>query len=303
MTGSLRGNRWLQFSLRTFLLLVLLAGVLLAWFGKRLQQAQEQQEVAKAIMTLGGHVYYDYQFDESGDLKDQAHPQVPAWLRRLIGDDFFGVITEVTLTNGGVERLAAVPSLRRLDLFYPVTDADLKSLQRIPQLRVLSICETQVTGQRLQALRDALPPDCQIRHLTKHDYPARRNLTVIDCYEAQRRIVDQSVRDFVNALEAEGYLVNDRTEGGLGSGEWTRIVRLSASREGTAPLLCYVEVVGSVSHSAAGEPTFLANRPMEISRGGKELDDRFITLLKADLSKQGWPFVEDFRCSFPYGAW
>ena len=51
-------RRWLQFSLRTMLVLVLIFGAGLGWFAREVQKARAQREAAKAIEKLGGGVVW-----------------------------------------------------------------------------------------------------------------------------------------------------------------------------------------------------------------------------------------------------
>lgn len=80
-------HRWLQFSLRTFLIAVTVFG---AWLGQCIHRAEKQKRAVAAVQKLGGKVFYAHQagpnltsFDTSKDLN------VPGWLRQLAGDDFF----------------------------------------------------------------------------------------------------------------------------------------------------------------------------------------------------------------------
>ena len=49
-------RRWLQFSLRTLMVLMLVLGCGLSWLAREVQQARAQREAAKAIGKLGGRV-------------------------------------------------------------------------------------------------------------------------------------------------------------------------------------------------------------------------------------------------------
>lgn len=109
------GRRWLQFSLRGFLV-VLTTGCL--WLGWKVERAREQREAVAAIKELGGTVYYDWEIDTGGK------PRGPAWLRRLIGDEHFQKVQMVnlcpapTLGQGDIGRLAQY--LRRLPRPYSI---------------------------------------------------------------------------------------------------------------------------------------------------------------------------------------
>ena len=78
-------RRWYQFTIRGLLLLtLLLVSIVLSWFCVRLRQAQSQREAVQAIQEAGGSVNYDYEV-----FRAPPTPPGPAWLRNLLGDDFF----------------------------------------------------------------------------------------------------------------------------------------------------------------------------------------------------------------------
>jgi hypothetical protein len=73
-------RRWLQFSLRTLLVLTLLFALFMGWVASKLNTLRRQQRAAEAIMALGGSVQYRYQFDPAniaawmGVLSEQNPP-------------------------------------------------------------------------------------------------------------------------------------------------------------------------------------------------------------------------------------
>lgn len=84
------GRRRLQFSLRTFLIILT---VLAVWLGNAVNRAREQREVVKAIEALGGTVQYNWQTHYTIRLKlDEFHHRFysdaerPAWIRDLFQD-------------------------------------------------------------------------------------------------------------------------------------------------------------------------------------------------------------------------
>ena len=113
-------NRYLTFSLRTlFLALTALA----VWLGVVVNRAREQREAVKAIEALGGYVIYDWQLQPSPDggsaMKPDAKPTAPAWIRRVIGDDFFQEAKWAGLQNSShgpkdSHVLQALPHFQRL---------------------------------------------------------------------------------------------------------------------------------------------------------------------------------------------
>ncbi len=82
-------RRWHQFTLRTLLIVVTLAGCGLGWLGVKVREARVQAAAVAAILKQGGFVFYDYQFDAHDVSIEDAAPPVPNWLRSAMGGDFF----------------------------------------------------------------------------------------------------------------------------------------------------------------------------------------------------------------------
>lgn len=149
------GRTWLQFSLRGFLV-VLTTGCL--WLGWQVERAREQQQAVKAIEASGGEVTYDWsEFKQAGASPfavDRGQPGGPAWLRRLIGEDFFQTVETVNFLNAS----------SRLDL--EIRRA-IPSLQRLPSLKYVAV-RMSVTQQTQKEMKVALP-DCDLEFFS----PAR----------------------------------------------------------------------------------------------------------------------------------
>ena len=169
-------RRWLQFSLRMMMVLVVIVSLPLGWFAYRLNQAREQRAVIDAIHALGGSTEYD---GESGSDTEGSYPSMafgldsrgfptppgcpaPVWLRRCLGDDFFVRIVGVRGDSDDVleraERLPHLSSLRVGPLSrlhgasYPITDAGLEHLKESSQLRTVMLNQTRVTDAGLMHL-------------------------------------------------------------------------------------------------------------------------------------------------------
>ena len=104
-------RRWLSFSIRTLLLVVLVSCVACGWFAMLLQKARIQRESVEAIEQLGGEVLYDFQEDRL------AKPRGPIWLRRLLGGHFFDRVVRVDFTNRGIpnDRVTDISFLSGMD--------------------------------------------------------------------------------------------------------------------------------------------------------------------------------------------
>src|SRR5437879_1241885 len=93
---------WLQFSVRTLVIVSLLVGVGLGIIADR---ARRQWEAVSAISRVGDTVWYDYQ-KASGDRPNVFDPKAaapgPEWLRRLIGPEFFQDVVMVNLKGKSI---------------------------------------------------------------------------------------------------------------------------------------------------------------------------------------------------------
>jgi hypothetical protein len=184
--------RWYQYSLRSLFLVMILACIGMSWFGVKIREARRQKEAVEAIKKLGGAIAYDYQVDASGHELQGAKPPGPAWIRSLLGEDFFGQVIHVAfdysnvnddelehlkgltrlrwislsrthVTDAGLDHLKGLVQLQWLWLENTqVTDAGLERLKGLTKLRILDLTDTQVSDQGVKKLQNALP-NCEIR--------------------------------------------------------------------------------------------------------------------------------------------
>jgi Leucine-rich repeat (LRR) protein len=182
-----RKRRWFQFSLRSLLLLVLLARVGMTWLVAIKTRAERQKAAIDAILKDGGFVTYDYEVDPSFNLNLGANPPGPSWLRKLLDDDHFfttvaivnvqtdigmkqlGVLNRIRMLGGprpvsfplpitdeGLRFLEGLSELQELDLTgLPFNDADLRHVKGLSQLRSLKLGHgsTQITDAGLINLK------------------------------------------------------------------------------------------------------------------------------------------------------
>lgn len=143
-------RRWLQYSLRSFLVVVTALAV---WLGIVVNRAREQREAVEAIKNVGGEVRYDWQTETitpQGITVVGGVPDGPFWLRQLIGDDYIWKVETVRFPSPFTtkeEILKSVPHLRHLQ-----------------SLRIVAIEHWESVGSidTVHELEAALP-DCEIQ--------------------------------------------------------------------------------------------------------------------------------------------
>ena len=171
-------HRFVRFSVRGLIVLVLAVGVLLGW---TVRSARIQREAVAAIKNAGGNVTYDWEWN-NGKSIPAGRPWGPQWLANLIGVDYFGHVTTVGLyqpiNDSVIVQVARLTSLQQLHLSgtstsasglshlkgltnlwsltiqsTPVTDAGLVQLEGLPNLSELYLDDAQVTDAELVHLK------------------------------------------------------------------------------------------------------------------------------------------------------
>ena len=159
--------RWrFQFSIGSLLLLPVVVAILCGWLAVERQRARKQRETVTAIRSLGGYVTYDYM--ASGAVIGPLAPPGPAWMRRLLGVDFFADVVEagyrgpfitnsalgsVPITDAWLEHIGKLPRLEVLDLAYSrVTDGGLRELRGLTHLRKLNVASTLITDAGVEPI-------------------------------------------------------------------------------------------------------------------------------------------------------
>jgi hypothetical protein len=176
--SSPQKRRWFQYSLRTLLLVMLLASIGTSWLAYR---ATRQRDAVAAILRAGGGVIYSYEYDAAGKIVSDPEPPAPEWLRNVLGIDYFSRVTDVhlagdSITDTDLEVLECLPGLRTLIVAGPgVTDAGLVHLSRLRRLEQLQLGGAGITDAgliHLHPLRELnqLTLDCSVtdagmRHL------------------------------------------------------------------------------------------------------------------------------------------
>jgi len=138
-------RRWLRFSLRSLLLLILVIALSLGWM---IHKVREQGIAVAALREMGCDVHHEYA-DPSGS------PTVLEWLRKLLGEAESRSVNEVIgersqITDAGLRHLVGMSELNHLNLsFTQVSDAGLVYLRGLTELKDLNLEHTQVTDAGL----------------------------------------------------------------------------------------------------------------------------------------------------------
>jgi hypothetical protein len=146
----------LQYSLRSLFVFMLVASIGMSWFGAKCRAAREQRDAVAAIRALGAWVSYDYTGRRihywrlpplaAGWPAPPVSP-VPAWARRLLGEDFFANVDEV----GPVYPILSVPPYGYQH--SPINDACLEQIGKLPRLVLLDLGCSRVSDAGLRHLR------------------------------------------------------------------------------------------------------------------------------------------------------
>ncbi|MBI1901072.1 MAG: hypothetical protein HYS13_08175 [Planctomycetia bacterium] len=146
-------RRWLRYSLRTLLGLMLLASVAMAWLAGKVKEARQQAAVVAQIRAAGGTVYYDYQeveFWSTRVVDANVEPQGHALLRRILGNDFFDTVIEVDFGRRHWIDARGVSCTR--DRETRTTDRDIALVEQLPEVGRVVVIGGQVTDDGLRRL-------------------------------------------------------------------------------------------------------------------------------------------------------
>jgi internalin A len=146
-------RRYLRFSVRGLIVLVLAIGLGLGWL---VRNARIQREAVAAIERAGGSVSYDWEWNNETSIPG-GKPWAPIWLMDLIGVDYFGHVTTVRLsrfeTSSIFSQIGRLARLQRLRLVAPsFSDAGMAHLNKLTELTSLDLRGTNVTDAGLMHL-------------------------------------------------------------------------------------------------------------------------------------------------------
>jgi hypothetical protein len=159
-----------QYSIRMILLATAVAGIVLA---PRVNYARRQTEAVKVIQSCGGSCYYSHEYNRRpgmirGDLDTDATPQLPGWLSRGTGLDFFEDVVVVELRtddlNPGVAgAISVLDGLRELYIAKrELLEIDVQRLRGLKKLRVLLFRVSVPPDTLLFNQLSAELPNCEV---------------------------------------------------------------------------------------------------------------------------------------------
>jgi Leucine Rich repeat len=155
-----RKRRWFQFSLRSLLIVTMICAIGSAWVARKMERKRLERAAIEAILKLGGNVEYDYQLVKPfpPSFSRTAEPYGPAWMRRLLGENFFSEVNGVFLYGANVTD----DELVNLKWFTEavclmleknnITDIGLVNLKGLTRLYALSLDVTNVGDAGLENL-------------------------------------------------------------------------------------------------------------------------------------------------------
>ena len=155
-------RRWLRFSLRGLMIVVLLMCVPLAWIAQKYSRMRIEDAVVAEILSADGTVIYPYQKTSSpngGFAKDPSQPAPgPKWLREHLGENIFASVHCVWLLTDkfGDELVARLPQLDDLEVLSlrssSLTDSSVDSLLKVSRLEELTLDADHISPQGLNRL-------------------------------------------------------------------------------------------------------------------------------------------------------
>ena len=151
-----RWRRYLRFSMRGLIVVVLLIG---GWLGWIVRSARIQREAVAAIEKAGGSVTYNWQWTD-GKLVPGARRRKPSWLADFIGVDYVYHVTRVIFSSppptsaGAISQIGRLTGLEFLVLHDSIlSDADLAHLGWLTRLTDLDLTNDRIPDAGLARLK------------------------------------------------------------------------------------------------------------------------------------------------------
>ena len=232
-------RRVLQFSLRTFLVL-LTAGCI--WLGLKTEKVRKQRQLVRMVKSSAGEIEYDYQYEQSPyQASSPTPPPGPKLLRMVLGDDYFTDLVSVSIKNVAeqdVARIAKQKTLRHLSVSGGVGDESLESISQLSRLERLELYGGRFSGAgidrlaKLARLRSLVIGDTglsedaarSIGRLTKLEQLSLQNTRL-----ASRQVQHLKGLHNLTSLDLSGTLVGDEGLAALYDLKGLKVVRLDGT--------------------------------------------------------------------------
>ena len=150
---SRSSRRYLHFSVRGLIAVVLLVGCWLGWFVR----STIQHEAVAAIDAAGGKVWYQWEWKD-GKVIPRGRPWMPAWLVDRAGVDYFGSVVAAEIYSPAAD--VTMLHVGRLDRLvhlkvnqHSLTDHGLVHVEGLANLADLELARTQITDAGLVHLK------------------------------------------------------------------------------------------------------------------------------------------------------
>ncbi len=168
--------RWYQYRLAHLFVFVTICAIPRSWFACKMAAAKRQKEAVKVFTDRDVVIGYDFEFDANFAWLPSPQPPGPAWFRNLVGIDFLADVVvaytrppleeqgQLPVTDWNLRYIERFAKLGRLDLEdAEVTDDGLEHLKGMTKLKMLNLRGTQVTDEGINQLQQALP-NCEIEY-------------------------------------------------------------------------------------------------------------------------------------------
>ncbi|HEY4309034.1 MAG TPA: hypothetical protein VGN12_06245 [Pirellulales bacterium] len=153
-------RRWFQFSIFGLLVLVTLVATFCALV---VIPARRKHHAVEQIQALGGFVRYDFEWS-STPWPELPTPRGPAWLRAIVGDDYFQTVVDVTVESHTIPAqhlrpfIQAVMQFPELDGLCLISDSlnddDVKQLSKMTSLKSLILASNSYPTDPNTAITD-----------------------------------------------------------------------------------------------------------------------------------------------------
>jgi hypothetical protein len=167
--NSTTNRRWPRFSLRTFLILILVVGGGLGLIGRTIAEAAARRRVLAEIQAFGGacfdsshpvgfktrgfffHSLGSVQF-LSNRVSDADLEHLLPYLKRLPKLDQL-ILWDTQVTDDGLRHISELSELRSLDLGHlNITDAGMEQVESLTNLENLNLSDTKITDAGLNGV-------------------------------------------------------------------------------------------------------------------------------------------------------